>query len=155
MGDDQPNNNRNSKRPYIFQDLEWLKSRKLAITVILILAIIFALPLYKWIKQPSRSPSNPFGKPSPEGVKVKVDLDQTADYGDDLSIKVLRINQKDPQKDPSDYRVDSLVIYKKAETVTFNNAKAGAIFTYPPENGYDIKVVKVEAQYVVFDIKAP
>jgi hypothetical protein len=139
MENNKSKNSGNHNPSAIGGALELLKSRKFLIYLGIFLVVATAWVVYKSISRPL-SPS--FGE---EAYEVIVPLYNTADYGDELKIKVVRIT-------PASHKVDGLVTYKKVETMTFNNAKEGTIITYPPENGYDIKIVRVEDDKVTFSI---
>lgn len=152
MSSEQPKNRNLPKQSYFLQARgifrQILRYPKLLLGVVFIGLILAAYPIYKRINnsQPPTPPSIYI-----EGYKVRVDIGKTANYGNDLSIEVVRITEISP----SQYKVDASVTYKKTQTATFRNAKVGSLLTFPEENGYNIQVFTIESERAIFIVKAP
>ena len=81
---------------------------------------------------------------------IKINILETADYGDVLRI---RFDEFIPVND-STYKVSFTISFKDgSEKVQIKNAKEGAILTYPPEGGYDIRILQANATSLNLAIK--
>lgn len=81
---------------------------------------------------------------------LTAEISGTASYGDNLYITLDKII---PMGDSS-YKVDATVRNGKGEeSIRFSNAKEGATITFPQENGYDIKIVRIDSRSTSFAIK--
>lgn len=132
------NNKSESRGIFNISDRFKNPKRLIIIAILVLLGVIGIGIIYKTIK-PTLNGS--FGN---YRYVLTVRPNETSKYGE-LTIKVVRI-------DPASPSVDVLLTYPKGEPMTFKNMKETAIITYPPENGYDITVLRVDAQGAVFGI---
>jgi len=80
---------------------------------------------------------------------LTADIAGPASYGDDLLITL----DKTTLVGDSSYTISVTIRYKTGESTKFSDLKEGTIINFPPENGYDIKIVAADDHSASFLIK--
>ena len=91
------------------------------------------------------------GPPTGQGFIVSSMLGKTTDFGEDLKITVTGLLKK---SNPERYVVNAKVQHRGLADMKIGAAEVGYVVTYPQEDGYQIEIVKADAQAATFSIQS-